>query len=68
MNPNRTAPAILPPAMPRAALDYAESFATPATRRAILKAEAEAARRDAMRHGAAPFAILSRPARAAFAS
>jgi hypothetical protein len=55
---NRTAPAILPPAMPRAALDYAESFATPATRRAILKAESEIARLDAMRHGAAPWPVL----------
>jgi hypothetical protein len=65
---NRTAPAILPPAVPRAALDYAESFATPATRRAILKAEAELACLDAMQHGAAPFPILTRTARHAFTS
>lgn len=49
-----TAPAILPPA--RRTVDAQE------------RAEAEAARLDAMRHGAAPFAILTRPARVAFAS
>lgn len=56
--PNRPAPAILPPAMPRArrTVDAQE------------RAEAEAARLDALRHGAAPFAILSTPARVAFAS
>lgn len=58
--PNRPAPAlaILPPAMPRArrTVDAQE------------RAEAEAARLDAMRHGAAPVAILTRPARVAFAS
>ena len=54
--PNHPAPAILPPAMPRA-------------RRTVDAQErAEAARLDALRHGAAPFAILTRPARVAFAS